>query len=150
MKMKYEASIQASRDLVWATFDNPDNRSRWQSALESSTHLSGEPGQPGSVSELVLNENGRKVIMTETVTERQKPHFMAGTYDSVWATTLIVNHFEELDDNTTRFICYTNMNFKGAMKIMSLFIAKSIRARAEADLDRFKLLVETEAAGSQQ
>ena len=75
---------------------------------------------------------------------------MAGTYDNAWATTLIVNHFEEIDDNTTRFISYTNMNFKGIMKIMSLFIAKSIRSRAEADLNRFKLLVETEAAGSEQ
>ncbi len=150
MKMKYEANIHASRDFVWATFDNPDNLSRWQPTLVSFTHQSGEPGHPGSVSELVYNENGKKVVITETVTERQEPQFMAGTYDNAWATALIVNHFEEIDDNTTRFISYTNMNFKGIMKIMSLFIAKSIRSRAEADLNRFKLLVETEAAGSQQ
>ena len=87
--------------------------------------------------------------MTETVTERRKPHFMAGTYDTSRAKSLIVNHFEVINDNTTRFISYTNMNFKGTMKIMSLFIAKSIRARTEADLNRFKLLVETEAAGAE-
>ncbi len=150
MKMKYEAEIQASRDFVWATFDNPDNLSRWQPTLESFTHQAGEPGQPGAVSELVYNENGKKITMTETVTERRKPQFMAGIYDNAWATTLIVNHFEEIDDNTTRFISYSNMNFKGIMKIMSLFVGKSIRARAEADLHRFKLLVETEAASAQQ
>ncbi len=150
MKMKYEAEIRASRDLVWATFDDPDNLSRWQPTLESYTHMAGEPGQPGAVSELVYDENGKKVTMTETVTERRKPHFMAGTYDNDWATSRIVNHFEEIDDNTTRFISYTNMNFKGIMKIMSVFVSRSIRARAEADLNRFKLLVETEAAGAQQ
>jgi hypothetical protein len=73
---------------------------------------------------------------------------MAGTYDNDRATSLIVNHFEEIDDNTTRFISYSNMNFKGIMKILSLFVARSIRARVEADLSRFKLLVETEAAGA--
>ena len=148
MKMKYEAEIRASRDFVWATFDNPDNLSRWQPTLESFTHQAGEPGQPGAVSELVYNENGKKITMTETVTERRKPHFMAGTYDTSRAKSLIVNHFEEIDDNTTRFISYTNMNFKGTMKIMSLFIGKSIRVRTDADLNRFKLLVETEAAGA--
>lgn len=150
MKMQYEAEIRASRDLVWATFDNPDNLSRWQPTLASFRHLAGEPGQPGAVSGLVYDENGKKVTITETVTERRKPHFMAGTYVSDWATSLIVNHFEEIDDNTTRFISYTNMNFKGIMKIMSVFVSRSIRARVEADLNRFKLLVETEAAGTRQ
>lgn len=150
MKMRYEAVIKASRDSVWETFDNPDNLPRWQPTLESFTHQAGEPGQPGAVSELIYNENGMKVAMTETVTERREPQFLAGTYDNSWATTLIVNHFEVIDDNTTRFVSYTNMKFKGFMKIMSLFVARSIRARTEADLDRFKLLVESEATGAEQ
>ncbi len=150
MKMTFETEIRASRELVWAIFDNPDNLSRWQPTLESFTHLTGAPGQPGAVSELVYDENGKKVTMTETVTERRKPHFMAGSYDNDWATSLIVNHFEEIDDNTTRFISYSNMNFKGIMKVLSLFVARSVRARFEADLSRFKLLVETEAAGTLQ
>jgi uncharacterized protein YndB with AHSA1/START domain len=150
MKMTFETEIRASRELVWAIFDNPDNLVRWQPTLESFTHLTGDPGQPGAVSELVYNENGKKVTMTETVTERRKPHFMAGTYDNDRATSLIVSHFEEIDDNTTRFISYSNMNFKGIMKILSLFVARSIRARVEADLSRFKLLVETQATGDSQ
>jgi uncharacterized protein YndB with AHSA1/START domain len=150
MKMRYETVIRANRDLVWETFDNPDNLPRWQPTLKSFTHLVGEPGQPGAVSELIYDENGKKVTMTETITERQKPHFMAGTYDNDWATSLIVNHFEEIDENTTRFISYTNMKFKGIMKVMSLFIIISIRARIAADLGRFKLLVETEAAGAEK
>ena len=149
MKMKYEAEIKASRDFVWAAFDNPDNLLRWQPTLESFTHRAGEPKQPGAVSELVYNEKGKKITTTETVTERRAPVFMAGSYDNAWATTLIVNHFEEVDDNTTRFVSYTNITFKGIMKIMSLFAARSIRARVEADINRFKLLVETEAAGAE-
>lgn len=76
MKMKYEAQIKAGRDLVWATFDNPDNISRWQPTLKSFVH---QAGQPGSVSELIYDENGRKVVMTETVTERREPQLPAET-----------------------------------------------------------------------
>ena len=146
--MKVEAEIRASRNFVWAVFENPDNLTRWQPTLESFTPQTGEVGQPGATSELVYNENGKKITMIETVTERQKPQFMAGIYDSARATSLIVIHLEEIDDNTTRFVSYTNMKFKGMMKIMSVFVAKSIRDRAEADLNRFKLLVETDAAGT--
>lgn len=145
MKMKYEVNIRATPEFVWAAFDDPDNLRRWQPTLESFTHKDGDPGRPGAVSELVYNEKGKKVIMTETVTERREPHFLAGIYENAWATTLIVNHFAKIDDNTTRLVCYANMRFKGIMKIMSLFVAKAIRARTEADLDRFKLFVEREA-----
>ncbi len=148
MKIKVEAKIRASRDFVWAVFENPDNLTRWQPTLETFMHRTGEVGQPGATSELVYNENGKKITMIETVTERRKPQFMAGIYDSARATSLIVIHLEEIDDNTTRFVSYTNMKFKGMMKIMSVFVAKSIRDRAEADLNRFKLLVETDAAGT--
>ncbi len=146
MKIRVEAEIRASRDFVWAVFDNPDNLPRWQPTLESFTHQTGEAGQPRVSSELVYNENGKKITMIETVTERRKPQFMAGIYESARTTSLIVIHLEEIDDNTTRFVSYTNMKFKGIMRILSLFVGNSVRIRAEADLNRFKLLVETDAA----
>lgn len=148
MKMNHECLIRAGLDVVWATFDDPNNLSRWQPTLESITQVSGQPGRPGAVAELVYNEKGKRVVMTETVTERRQPYFLAGIYDSAWASSLIVNHFEEIDENTTRLVSYSNMKFKGIMKFMSLLAAKSIRNRIEEDLNRFKLLVETEAAGS--
>ncbi len=150
MKAKYEAVINAGRDFVWAIFDNPEMLPRWQPTLESLTLRSGEPGQPGAVTELLYDDNGKKVVMIETIAERREPQFLALTYDNALATTLIINHFEAIDDDTTRFVSYANMKFKGIMKILSLFVAKSIRARSRDDLDRFKLLVETEAAGKSQ
>jgi len=147
MKLKFEVVIDASLPEVWAAFDNADNMRRWHPTLESYTHQSGEPGQPGAVAELIYDENGRKVVMTETVTERRAPHFLAGTYETQWGTTLIVNHFEALDDMTSKWQSWCNFSIKGFMKFMSLFLAKSIRRRTQADMDRFKLLVETDLAG---
>lgn len=147
MKHNYDITINASLDDVWKAFDNPDNMPRWQQNLKSFTHRSGQPGQPGAVSVLVFDENGREIEMVETVMERREPDFLAGVYDSQWGKTLIVNNFTAVDGNTTRWESWCNFSFKGFMKIMSLFLSGSIRKRTEADMNRFKLMVETDASG---
>lgn len=146
MKLKFEVVIDATRDAVWEAFDDPDNMQRWQPTLASYTHVSGEPGQPGAIAELVYDENGRKIEMTETVTERRKPDFMAGIYETRHGSTLIVNTFEATDDRHTRWTVWSNMNFHGFMKIIAVFIIKSLRRRTEDDMQRFKLMVETDLA----
>jgi hypothetical protein len=146
MKVKFEQIIEAARDNVWSAFDNPDNMQKWQPTLVSVKHKTGRPGQPDAESELVYNENGRQIVLTETITERRAPAFMAGVYESCWGKALIFNHFEVIDAHTTRWISWCNFRFTGLMRFLSLFLAGSIRRRTEADMGRFKLLVETELA----
>lgn len=148
MKLNFEILIDATLDTVWAAFDNPDNMSRWQQNFHSYTHKSGEPGQPGSVAELVYNEKGKMIVLTETMTERRDANFLAGTYESVHGTTVIVNRFEKVDENTTRWASWCNFSFRGFMKFMSLFISGIIRKRTEGDMQRFKLMVESDQAGA--
>ena len=146
MKVKLEKTIKAGIREVWAAFDNPDNMVHWQPTLESWNHKHGQPGHPDSVAELVYNENGRIVTVTETVTERREPDFLAGTYESSWGKTLIVNHFSAIDDSNTQWVMYSNMAFKGFMKLLTIFVGGSIRKRNEADMDRFVQFVETGTA----
>jgi hypothetical protein len=150
MKFSIEKTIDARLHDVWKAFDNPDNLSRWQPTLESWMHKHGTPGQPDSIAELIYNENGRKATMTQTVTERRQPDFLAGTHESARGKALIVNHFKSIDDSTTKWIRYSNMVFKSFMKIMSVFVGGQIRKRNENDMDRFKKFVETESAGASQ
>jgi hypothetical protein len=115
----------------------------------SFNHISGEPGQPGAVSELTYDEKGKKVVLKETITERRKPDFLARTYESKVAKTLIVNHFEAVDENLTRWTSWCNFTFRGFMRIMSLFVSGMIRKRTRADMERFKLMVETDQASNE-
>ncbi|MGI9235950.1 MAG: SRPBCC family protein [Woeseiaceae bacterium] len=147
MKHKAEIIIDADLDTVWSMFDDPDNMMAWQPTLKSFTHQSGTPGQPDAVSELIYNENGREVIMTETITARREPDFLGGTYESKWANVVIVNHFAKTGDGKTSWTMNAKYGFKGIMKIMALFMRKSICARSDTDMNRFKLLVETAVAG---
>jgi uncharacterized protein YndB with AHSA1/START domain len=149
MKHKTEVMIDADRDTVWRFFDNPDNITKWQPTLRSCQHVSGAPGQPDAVSELVYDENGREVVLTETITARREPEFLGGTYESKWGTVVILNLFEQTDDGRTRWSSNSSHRFRGLMRFLALFMAKSICGRIDSDMQRFKLLVETEVAKDQ-
>jgi uncharacterized protein YndB with AHSA1/START domain len=146
MKHHAELLIEAPRELVWEVFDNPDNMSKWQPTLTAFVHKSGSAGQPGAISELTYEENGRTIVMTETITERRDQEFLAGTYETQFGTTTVVNRFESTSDGNTRWSVWCRFQFRGFMKVMALFIAGSIRRRTNDDLGRFKLLAESVAA----
>lgn len=148
MKLNFQVIIDASLDTVWAAFDNPDNMGRWQQNFHSYTHLSGQRGKVGSVAELRFNEKGKIVVLTETITERREKSFLAGSYESAHGKTIIVNRFETIDENQTRWTSWCNFTFTGFMKLISPFMSGLIRKRTESDMQRFKLMVETDEAGS--
>lgn len=146
VKTKTEVVIEADRNTVWRLFNSPDELHRWQPTLKSITQRSGTPAETGEVSELVYVEKGREVTITQTIIERRDPDFVAAVYVSRWGKALIVNHFEVIDDNTTQWMAYANHTFTGMMRLGGLFVGKSIRERAAADMNKFKLVVETEVA----
>jgi uncharacterized protein YndB with AHSA1/START domain len=148
MKLKFETTINASLGTVWAAFDHPDNLPRWQQNLESFTHLSGKRGQPGAVMELVYKEKGGKVVVQETVLERRAPTLLAGTHETSTSTTLLVNHFDRVAENTTRWSLWSNFRLRGWRRLMAIFVAGMIRQRTEADMARFRLMVETDLANA--
>lgn len=143
MKHKAHVIIDADPATVWRYFDDPDNLARWQPTLRSFKQTSGERGHPDAVCELHYEEHGRKRIVTETITARREPDFLAGTRESDSGNAVVVNHFEETDDGKTRWVAYWNHAFKGLSMVTTLFTHGSIRKRTEDDMNRFKLLVET-------
>lgn len=146
MKHHYEVVIDADVRTVWKILDDIDSMKKWQPSLESITLKSGVAGQPGAVSEIVYDENGRKVTMTETITERRDLQFMALKFEAPMGDTVVVNHFEDIDGKQTRWKMYSNFTFKGLFKLIGIFFSGSIRRSNEGMLHNFKLLAETEQA----
>jgi len=146
MKQKYEIIIDASCERVWAAFDDHENRVRWQRNFCCCRQISGQPRLPGAVAELVFDERGKRVVLTETITERRDGSFLAAIYESAQGATIMVNHFDSIDENSTRWSSWCNFRFNGMMKFMSLFAGSRIRARMEDDMARFRLMIETDEA----
>ncbi|NIR50112.1 SRPBCC family protein [candidate division KSB1 bacterium] len=93
----FEIPINERREKVWKAMDNVENMKEWQPSLKSFEHQSGEPGQVGAVSKLTYNENGREIVLTETITGRKEPEEFSGTYDNPVARNRVKNTFVELD-----------------------------------------------------
>ena len=118
MKMKFETEIDAGLDDVWAAYTNPDNMTRCLQNLVSHSHLSGEPGQPGAKSKLVFDENGKEVILIETITERRDPNFLALSFEADHGVTNVVNHFEVVAENKTRYTSWVRMSLNGFLRFI--------------------------------
>lgn len=146
MKLRFDIEIGADVATVWDAFDDPDNLPRWQDNLVSFSPLSGTPGQPGAVAELVYDEGGREVTLKETVMERREPDFRACSYDTAQGTTLIVNHFVSIGEAQTRWSAWCNYTFTGVARLLAVVLRGRIRARTERDMQRFKLMVESDCA----
>lgn len=80
------------------------------------------------------------------ITDERRPAFIAGNYVTAGSTAVVVNHFEELGPKQTKWIVFANYRFKGAMRYLSFLGAGKIRSRTVANMERFKLFVETRMA----
>jgi uncharacterized protein YndB with AHSA1/START domain len=143
MKLTIETDLNRSRAEVWRAFDNPENMKKWQPTLKTFEPQSGVPGQPGAVSKLTYDENGREVVLIETVTSRNAPAEFSGTYAAPGVDNTISNRFVELDQGRTRWIMETEFHFQGWMKLLTPFMKGMLRKRTEANVQLFKKLLET-------
>lgn len=147
MKLKCQLDIDADRETVWAAFDNPDYRRRWQPGLRRVEHLSGEQGQPGAVVKYTFDDGSRNPEMTERVTERRQPDFIATQSRDSHASTTTVNHFERLSADRTRWVVYANYTSRGFLRFVAPLFKRSILRGIEESMQRFKLMVESDLEG---
>ena len=146
MKLTHELTIARNREAVWNAFDNPDNLRKWQPTLQSFEHQEGTKGQPGAVSVLTYEENGKRIVMTETITVRREPEEFAGTYDNAMAINIIRNTFTALDAGRTRWAMESEFLFKTFLyRVFAPLIRGLVDRRIKTDMERFKQLMENGA-----
>jgi hypothetical protein len=143
MKLTFETLINKNRDLVWDCFDIPDNLPKWQSNLKSFQRKTGEPGQVGAVSDLIYEEDGKEITMTETITVRNIPDELEAIYETEGIRYITKNKFVKVDENTTNWIIESNVEFSGKLKLFSSLISKYLKKRMNENVQGFKQLVET-------
>jgi hypothetical protein len=142
MRLQNEITICADAASVWRVFDDPEKTCGWQPALKSQTHVAGPPGDVGAVYELVYDDNGRELKTVTTITEKRDFEVMAVAIDSASSIAKVVNRFEPMGENQTRWVLDVEYCFKGLYKIVAIFFRRSMRARADDEMRNFKQLIE--------
>jgi uncharacterized protein YndB with AHSA1/START domain len=75
-QFEYSSSItvNASPEQCWKAFHDTTEMKAWHPGFKSLTLQQGEFFQPGSVYELVIEEDGERMTMHETITAVNAPH----------------------------------------------------------------------------
>jgi hypothetical protein len=144
MKFKLELTIEKSQTEVWKTFDDTGNMMKWQPSLKKFETVSGTPGQPGAVSRLTYEENGREFALTERIILRDEPNRFDGVYENEFTDNVIKNTFVEKGENKTLWVLETEFAFRTlTMKILGPLMKRNFVKRTVDDMNRFKELAES-------
>lgn len=142
MNFKYEIVINRSRAEVWKLFDNVDNMKKWQPTLKKFELQNGTPGQVGAVSQLTYEENGREIVLIETISSRNEPNEFSGTYANSMALNTIKNQFIALEAKRTNWTMDCEFKLHGFWKLLGPLMIGAIKKRTVQDMQRFKELAE--------
>ncbi len=86
---------------------------------------------------------GADAAVIDEITEQRKPDFLAGTAMIRGGRAVIVGHFAEHGDSSTRVTVYANRFFKGLARLTSVVRGDALKNDIDQKLDRLKLAIET-------
>lgn len=144
MKYTTEVTINVPRDKVVALFDNPDNMEKWQEGFVSMTHVSGEHGQAGMVSNLKYNTRGREMELTETIESRDLPDEFIAIYEAKGVWNRHENYFYDQGDQT-RYVTTSEFKCTGFIRIMAFFMPGMFKKETLKQMNAFKAFAESQS-----
>ncbi len=75
-------TINKPRDVVWQYFTDQSKLKDWLPNVKSIENISGEPMTAGSKFKITFEENGDRIVMTETMTEVKENEVFAFTLEN--------------------------------------------------------------------
>ena len=140
--IRIEIRLDCPVDHAWETFSDRESMKLWVQGYDSMRHLSGEEEFAGAVYELTFVEGKRKVVMTQSITALEPPHYFA--FEAA-ATGMQSRSSTRLsaDGEGTKIVAENEFfptNF--LMRLLMPLMGGSIRKRIQSDFDRLKKLAE--------
>ena len=141
---KLSVSVNAPVSKTFAVFNNTDNMSKWMNGFKSISNVSGEKNQVGSKWKMNFTENGREMVINETVTAFEPDKHFAFDMDDEFATFHIDIRFEE--NNGQTIITQTSHGAgKGFIaRSMIALMSGSIQKQQTEMYNKLKALVENQ------
>lgn len=146
MKFTCEVNISGSKEEVSAAFRDISKFPEWQSGFISHNLISGMPEEIGSKYRIHLEQNGRSIILVETILEYDLPDQFMALYEHEHMVNTMTARFEDIGDGMVRCaldVEYTK--FIGWMpKLMSFLMPSLFKKQTQGWLNDFKKSVEKE------
>ena len=135
-------TIHASPQTVWAHLMNPDELKHWLTGFVSYKPLTGTVGAPGSTSQLIFQERGKEVMVTETVLlSIPNQQFTSRMVSSAFSTENDIRLVPSgANTELVQTVHFTPHGF--FMKLLAPMIKGMMKKRTIEEFGRFKGLVE--------
>jgi len=145
MKYTVEIDIDLPRQRVVDLFDNPENMYEWMTGLQDVKPIEGDFGQEGAQVELHFKIGKREMVMTETVTSRNLPDDISGTYKMGTTLNIQRTRFVEVSEHSTRMISENEFQMKGAFKVLGWIMPGLFKKQTKKYLTDFKTFAESKS-----
>jgi ligand-binding SRPBCC domain-containing protein len=135
-------TINKPRDVVWAYFINQKNLKDWLPNVKSIENISGEPMTAGSKFKMTFEENGREIVMTETMTEVKEKEVFAFILEN---EVIKANDRITFIDKGNQTEVVENNTFEGGnifWKSLFALMKSSFQKNSQASYDRLKTNIE--------
>ena len=144
MKFTCEVNISGSKEAIAQAFRDTSNFSEWQSGFISHHLISGMPEEIGTKSRIHLEQDGRSIILVETILENDLPDQFMALYEHEHMVNTMTARFDQVEEGLVH--CHWQVEytkFIGWMpKLMALIMPGMFRKQTKKWLDDFKRYVE--------
>lgn len=142
MKTRAEIVIDRPRQHVVELITNPDNTSKWQSALKTIELVSGEADQVGAKSRVVFEASGFRLELIETVIRHSPPDLFASSFEARGVTNVVENRFYEMEVGRTRWVMDNTLHLGGVLSFAERFLRNLVAKQTVETMKQFKSFAE--------
>lgn len=144
MKFSCSTSVHLSKDQTIALYYDQEHFDKWQDGFKEKKLLEGVVSEVGSKSEILFDQNGRKLELIETILENKLPEYFVGQYDHIHMTNTMKTTFKELRNGGTEItneIHYTKFH-STIPWLMAKIFPSMFKRQTQKWLDQFKSFAE--------
>jgi hypothetical protein len=143
MKIENVVEIDKPPSEVYDFLMDEENLTLWIKNYVRLEHLKGEPGEVGSTSKHIYDENGRVVEFVEEIIANKKDELFKGVLRNKFVEITICNKIKPIKKNYCQLTVTSELIPKSFFyKIMFWFSKKKLINRQAEDIDRLKKAIE--------
>ena len=138
-----EVNVDKPTQEVWAVMQDESKLPEWILGYQKSEHLSGTPGTVGAVSNVYVVDQGKEMVMKETITAIEPGKHMAMSFTMDFMNMYYEMRLEEKGNST---IIKTKSRTIGngiVAKSLIAFMPKSMKAQEQENLNNLKNVIES-------
>lgn len=143
MNFTAQIVIDRPRERVIELIRDPEYLAAWMPGWHYGPLLAGAPEQVGARRAVLVQVQGMKLEMVETVLVYNPPEMISSVYTARGVKNLVENRFYADSAGSTRWVNSNVFQFQGVMKFVGAIVGDVVPRQTVASMQRFKQLAES-------